>query len=104
MFPCHLTGLSLHKPGGEKDPGHSPLAAMYAAYLTLTTLPKMPTGEESGLQAPQNGSTLTEGRLEGQNLTMWISLGDPWLRRDVQVSVQLQEALLIDVPRVWRVC
>ena len=70
MFPCHLTGLSLHKPGGEKDPGHSPLAAMYVAYLTLTTLPKMPTGEESGLQAPQNGSTLTEGRLEGQNLTM----------------------------------
>lgn len=36
---------------------------MFVTYLTPPTLPKMPTGEESGLQAPQNGLALTDGRL-----------------------------------------
>ena len=41
------------------------MAATYVTYLMLPTLPKVPTGEESGLQAPQNGSTRRKvGRAE----------------------------------------
>lgn len=43
-------------------PGQSLLAAMFVTYLTLPILPKMPTGGESGLQAPRRGLAPVKGR------------------------------------------
>ena len=43
-------------------PGQSSLAAMFVTYLMPPILPKMPSGGESGLQAPRRGLALAEGR------------------------------------------